>query len=68
MAATVESDLRSLLTYYGENPDSPESPKPEDFFGLVLSFSSSIRWYTKVPYGYRKEEPVFFAKPEMALQ
>lgn len=48
MASTVESDLRSLLEYYGEAPDSPEAPKPEDFFGLVLSFSSSLQVSPKV--------------------
>lgn len=43
MAVTVEAGLRSLLAYYGENPDSPEAPKSEDFFGLILSFSSSLQ-------------------------
>lgn len=43
MGATVDSELRSLLSYYGENPDSPEAPKPEDFFGLIASFSSSLQ-------------------------
>ncbi|KIK96072.1 hypothetical protein PAXRUDRAFT_32637 [Paxillus rubicundulus Ve08.2h10] len=43
MTASVESDLRSLFTYYGESFDSPEGPKPEDFFGLICSFSSSLQ-------------------------
>jgi diaphanous 1 len=43
MGSSVEGELRSLLAYYGESPDSPETPKPEDFFGLVLSFSSSLQ-------------------------
>lgn len=43
MAILLESDLRSLLAFYGETPDSPEAPKPEDFFGLILSFSSSLQ-------------------------
>ncbi|CDO73783.1 hypothetical protein BN946_scf185015.g111 [Trametes cinnabarina] len=43
MATSLESELRSLLLFYGENPDSPEAPKPEDFFGLILSFSSSLQ-------------------------
>ncbi len=43
MATLLESDLRSLLAFYGETPDSPEAPKPEDFFGLILSFSSSLQ-------------------------
>lgn len=43
MASSLDNELRSLLTFYGETPDSPEAPKPEDFFGLVLSFSSSLQ-------------------------
>ncbi|KAJ3522423.1 hypothetical protein NMY22_g11895 [Coprinellus aureogranulatus] len=31
MGVAVETDLRSLLLFYGENPDTPEGPKPEDF-------------------------------------
>lgn len=40
---TVEKELKSLLSYYGENPESSDAPKPEDFFGLVASFSSSLQ-------------------------
>lgn len=43
MSASLEGELRSLLTFFGENPDSPEAPKPEDFFGMILSFSSSLQ-------------------------
>lgn len=43
LGAALESDLRNLLVYYGETPDSPDSPKPEDFFALILSFSSSLQ-------------------------
>jgi len=43
MGSSIEADLRSLLVFYGENPDAPEAPKPEDFFNLVLSFSSSLQ-------------------------
>jgi len=43
MCSTLEGELNSLLAYYGENPDSPDAPKPEDFFGLVASFSSSLQ-------------------------
>jgi len=43
MSSSVENDLRSLLIYYGENPDSPDAPKPEDFFGLIQSFSLSLQ-------------------------
>jgi diaphanous 1 len=43
MSSALENELRSLLFYYGENPDSPDAPKPEDFFGLIASFSSSLQ-------------------------
>lgn len=43
MGTSIEGELRSLLIFYGENPDSSEAPKPEDFFGLILSFSSSLQ-------------------------
>ncbi|OBZ70103.1 Formin-like protein 6 [Grifola frondosa] len=43
MAASLDTDLHSLLAFYGENPDSPDGPKPEDFFGLILTFSSSLQ-------------------------
>ena len=43
MGASVDAEMRSLLVYYGENPDGPDAPKPEDFFALVLAFSSSLQ-------------------------
>lgn len=43
MGKTLESDLSSLLTYYGESPDSADSSKPEDFFAMVVSFSSALQ-------------------------
>ncbi|KAL5507835.1 hypothetical protein ACEPAH_5453 [Sanghuangporus vaninii] len=43
MNRTVEAELKSLMAYYGEPVDSPEGPKPEDFFSLIVSFSSSLR-------------------------
>ena len=43
MCSALEGELRSLLIYYGENPDSPDAPKPEDLFGLIASFSSSLQ-------------------------
>ena len=43
MGQSLDTELKSLLIYYGENPDSPEAPKPEDFFNLILTFSSSLR-------------------------
>jgi len=43
MGTSLESELRSLLGYYGERPDSPEGNKPENFFSLILSFSSALQ-------------------------
>jgi len=43
MCNSVEGELQSLLAYFGEQPDSPDTPKPEDFFGLIVSFSSSLQ-------------------------
>lgn len=43
MNTAVETELRSMLSYFGESIDSPEGPKPEDFFNLIVSFSSSLR-------------------------
>ena len=43
MATSLDNELRSMLAFFGEIPDSPEAPKPEDFFGLILSFSSSLQ-------------------------
>jgi len=43
MGMAIDKELKALLVYYGENPNSPEAPKPEDFFGLIASFSSSLQ-------------------------
>jgi diaphanous 1 len=43
MNVSVEGELRSLLIYFGEKPDSPDAPKPEDFFGLISSFATSLQ-------------------------
>lgn len=45
MNAAVDKELQSLLSYFGETPttDAPEGHKPEDFFGLIASFSASLR-------------------------
>jgi hypothetical protein len=40
MAAALESELRLLFLYYGE---STEEMKAEDFFGMILSFSTSLQ-------------------------
>ena len=49
LGAALEADLRNLLIYYGETPDSPDSPKPEDFFALIVSFSSSLQVSHRLP-------------------
>lgn len=43
MSASVETELKSLLGFFGEKADSAEASKPEDFFGLIMSFSSSLQ-------------------------
>ncbi len=43
MTASVEAELKNLLAYFGEKTDTPEATKPEDFFALILSFSSSLQ-------------------------
>ena len=43
MSVAVEEELRSLLLYFGEQPESPDTCKPEDFFALIQSFSSSLQ-------------------------
>jgi len=42
-ADTLDSSLKSLLAYYGETSESGEGPKPEEFFGLIMSFSSALQ-------------------------
>ncbi|KAJ3826405.1 hypothetical protein F5880DRAFT_95012 [Lentinula raphanica] len=55
MAVTVEANIRSLLAYFGENLDSPEAPKSEDFFGLILSFSSSLEQCSLEVHDHQKK-------------
>jgi len=43
MGSAINTDMHNLLEYYGETTDSPEASKPEDFFALILSFSSSLQ-------------------------
>ncbi|CAG8692903.1 10799_t:CDS:2, partial [Funneliformis mosseae] len=38
-ATNLDNELKQMLIYYGEDP---KSIKPEDFFGLIVSFSSSL--------------------------
>ena len=39
MGSQLDADLRTLLQYYGEDP---ASTKPEDLFGIVVSFLQSL--------------------------
>ncbi|KAG1853530.1 hypothetical protein C8R48DRAFT_777040 [Suillus tomentosus] len=57
MAALVETDLRALFSYYGEDLDSPEGPKPDDFFGMICSFSSSLQKATLEIHDRQKKVP-----------
>ncbi|KAH7102917.1 hypothetical protein BKA62DRAFT_79090 [Auriculariales sp. MPI-PUGE-AT-0066] len=43
MSSQVNQELRELLVYFGEQPDGAEGIKPEDFFGMVMSFSSALQ-------------------------
>lgn len=43
MGEALDADLRTLLMYYGEVAEGPDARRPEDFFGLVLSFSSALQ-------------------------
>jgi len=42
MGASVDKDLHSLLVYYGEESDPSDGAKPEDFFALIMAFSSAL--------------------------
>jgi len=43
MASALESELRSVFLYYGESTETAEGMKLEDFFGMILSFSTSLQ-------------------------
>ena len=43
MASALDSELRSLFLYYGESTETAEGMKAEDFFGMILSFSTSLQ-------------------------
>ncbi|KAJ3780841.1 hypothetical protein GGU10DRAFT_132917 [Lentinula aff. detonsa] len=67
MAVTVDTGLRSLLAYFGENPDSPEAPKSEDFFGLILSFSSSLQKCSLEVHEYQRKLELTLPQPEITV-
>ena len=48
MATSLDAELKSLLAFYGEDPSSSEAPKPEELFGLVMTFSSSLQVHISV--------------------
>ncbi len=52
MNSAVDNELQALLAYFGEtsSPDVPEGHKPEDFFGLIASFSASLRVRTQLQF------------------
>ena len=39
----LDSELKSLMEYYGESTEGSDATKPEDFFGITISFSSALR-------------------------
>ncbi|KAG6854352.1 hypothetical protein C0991_007857 [Blastosporella zonata] len=43
MSSSLDGELRSLLTYFGEDLNAQDAPKPEDFFGLIVFFSTSLQ-------------------------
>ena len=43
MGRSLEAELKSMLQFYGEKTDTPDARKPEDFFGLILSFSIALQ-------------------------
>ncbi|KAG6832180.1 hypothetical protein H0H92_004911 [Tricholoma furcatifolium] len=43
MSSSVEDELRGILAYFGEDPSAQDAPKPEDFFGMIVSFSTSLQ-------------------------
>lgn len=42
MSNSVEVSMRDLLSYFGEATGA-DGMKPEDFFGLILTFSSDLQ-------------------------
>lgn len=40
---SLNTELKGLLVYFGEASNGSESTKPEDFFNLVISFSSALQ-------------------------
>lgn len=43
MATSLRKDLQLLLSYFGESTEASEASKYEDFFVMVVAFSSSLQ-------------------------
>ncbi|THH15446.1 hypothetical protein EUX98_g9464 [Antrodiella citrinella] len=43
MSKSLDDELKALLSFYGEVAEGPDATKPEEFFAMILSFSSSIQ-------------------------
>lgn len=43
MSGALDRELTFLLSYFGEQPDAQDAPKPEDLFALVLAFSAALQ-------------------------
>ncbi|KAG8810123.1 hypothetical protein FRC17_003080, partial [Serendipita sp. 399] len=39
----LDAELKEMLSYFGEATDNADAIKPEDFFNLILSFSSALQ-------------------------
>ena len=39
----LDSELKSLMAYYGESTEGSDAMKPEDFFGVIMTFSSTLQ-------------------------
>jgi hypothetical protein len=48
MASSVETGIRDTLSYFGEA--DKEAMKPEDFFALILTFSSDLQVCYNISY------------------
>lgn len=58
MASALEVELRSLFLYYGESADTAEGMKAEDFFGMILSFSTSLQKSALEVYNTQERQEV----------
>jgi len=65
MASALESELRLLFLYYGESTETAEAIKAEDFFGMILSFSTSLQ--KSALEVYKAQEKREAAAPKVAV-